>query len=91
MAHQRVEVDVGLNVEKTGLTELKSSLQAIQQEANKASGSGKMTKELKEAADAAKKLDKILDGAWNSKLQHRGKKTRRQYYFPSKDSTRFNR
>ena len=69
MANADVRIGVGLDIDKTGLNELKTALQAIQQEAAKASGSDKMTKELKESAKAAQQLEKILDSAWNSKLQ----------------------
>lgn len=64
-----IRYSVDFNVNKSGLNDLKASLQAIQQQAAKVSGTDKMTKELQESAQAAQKLEKILDSAWNSKLQ----------------------
>lgn len=69
MAGGRIEYTVGYKTDKTGLNELKASLQQIQQQASQASGAGRITQELQQSAQAARQLESILDSAWNSKLQ----------------------
>lgn len=68
MANQ-IQFQVGYNVDKTGLNELKTSLQEIQQQASQAKATGGLTNELKTAAQSAQQLENILNSAWNSKLQ----------------------
>ena len=65
----RIDYSIGFRLEQGGLSELRVALQKIQQEASRLSGTGKLTKEFQESAQAAKKLESILNGAWNSKLQ----------------------
>lgn len=64
-----IRYSVGFDVNSADLNQLKASLQAIQKQANQVSGTGKLQKEFKEASDAAKKLEQILNSSWNSKLQ----------------------
>lgn len=63
----RINFDVGFTVDKSTLTEVKTLLSNISTSANKG-GSFELTKELKEAGEAASKLEKILDQSWNGKL-----------------------
>lgn len=63
-----INIKVGYTVDKTGLNEIKKQLDSIRTEANKADTLGKLTPELKEASVAATQLEKILNSAWNSKL-----------------------
>lgn len=64
-----IRYSVGFDVNSTDLNQLKASLQAIQKQASQVSGTGKLQKEFKEASEAAKKLEQILNSSWNSKLQ----------------------
>ena len=64
----RIDFQVGYTVDKTGLNEIKSSLQAIQKEARGMSNSSGLSDELKKAATAAKELETILDKSWNNKI-----------------------
>ena len=64
-----IRYSVGFDVNSADLNQLKASLQAIQKQASQVSGTGKLQKEFKEASDAAKKLEQILNSSWNSKLQ----------------------
>ena len=63
-----INIKVGYTVDKTGLNEIKKQLDNIRSEVNKADSLGKLTPELKEASAAASQLEKILNSAWNSKL-----------------------
>lgn len=63
-----VNIKVGYTIDKTGLNEIKKQLSDIRAEAKNADTFGKMTPELKEASNAAAQLEKILNSAWNSKL-----------------------
>ena len=63
-----VNIKVGYTVDKTGLNEIKKQLSDIRIEAEKAKMSGQLTTGLKEASDAASKLEHILNSAWNSKI-----------------------
>lgn len=63
-----IRFSIGYDIDRASIAELTQSLRAIQSQADKASFSGKMTKELKEASDAAEKLQGLLSSAWNSKL-----------------------
>lgn len=64
----RIQFDVGFNIDKAGLNELKTALQQVQQQASQAVKTGNITNELKQAATAAQQLEGILNSAWNSKL-----------------------
>ena len=64
-----IRYSVGFDVNSADLNQLKASLQAIQKQASQVSGTGKLQKEFKEASEAAKKLEQILNSSWNSKLQ----------------------
>ena len=64
----RIDIQVGYTVDKTGLNEVQNALKQVQLEANKASKSGTLTNELKEASNAAQKLQTMLNNAWNGKL-----------------------
>ena len=68
MANNRINFGIGFQVDKTGLNELKKSLELVQLEAKKATSAGTLTKELKEASQAAHQLEHILNQAWNDKL-----------------------
>ena len=68
MAGGNINYTIGFKVDKTGLNQLKSSLQDVQKQINKAGQEGGLTKEFEEARDAAKQLEKILDSSWNNKL-----------------------
>ena len=64
-----VEYGVRFTVDQEGLKQLKRQLTDIRLEAAQANVTGNLTKGLKEAADAADKLEDILNSAWNTKLQ----------------------
>lgn len=64
----RINFQVGYTVDKAGLNEIQNALRQVQLEANKASKSGTLTTELKEASKAAQQLQTILNDAWNGKL-----------------------
>jgi TP901 family phage tail tape measure protein len=64
----KINFQIGFNVDRSGLNEIKSALQQIQQQANQAMQSGTLTNELKEASTAARQLESILNSSWNSKL-----------------------
>lgn len=64
----RIDFQVGYTIDKSGLNEVQNALKQVQLEANKASRSGTLTNELKEASKAAQQLQTILNDAWNGKL-----------------------
>lgn len=64
----RVDFQVGFSVDKNGLNNISSIFKQIQAEAANAKLTGNLTKELEQASIAAKQLENILNGAWNSKL-----------------------
>lgn len=68
MAQNQANFGLNFRVDKSGLNDLKKSLQDIMRLGQKNSATGTMTKELEEACKAAQQLESILDGAWNSKL-----------------------
>ena len=69
MANGGLRIGIGFDVDKSGLNQVKTSLQEIQKQAAQAGKTGNLTKELKESSVAAQQLEQILDRAWNSKLQ----------------------
>lgn len=64
-----VKFNVGFNVDKSALTEIKSSLMEIQKLANSSNTGSGIDDNLKQAATAARQLENILNQSWNSKLQ----------------------
>lgn len=64
-----VKFNVGFNVDKSALTEIKSSLTEIQKLANSSNTGSGIDDNLRQAATAAKQLENILNQSWNSKLQ----------------------
>lgn len=62
-----VKFNVGFNVDKSALDELKTSLREVQNMANTNTDKG-LEQQLKQAANAASQLEKILNQSWNSKL-----------------------
>ena len=68
MANNQIKIGVGFQVDKASLSDLESSLRQIQVEAQRAKGTGKLTKDLEESAKAAEKLEDILNQSWNNKL-----------------------
>ena len=62
-----VKFNVGFNVDKSALDELKISLREVQNMANTNTDKG-LEQQLKQAASAASQLEKILNQSWNSKL-----------------------
>ena len=68
MAQNQANFGLNFRVDKSGLNDLKKSLQDIMKLGQQKSATGEMTKELEQACKAAKQLEGILDGAWNSKL-----------------------
>lgn len=68
MANNRINFSVGYTVDKTGLQDLKQSLQEVQKAGEKAASGVSMEESLKESCRAAQQLESILDDAWNSKL-----------------------
>ena len=68
MANNRINFSVGYTVDKTGLQDLKQSLQEVQKAGQKAASGVSMEAGLKESCKAAQQLESILDDAWNSKL-----------------------
>ena len=65
---KKIEFQVGFNVRKEELNDIYSLLKGIQQQAEKGSSMGNLTPQLQQAAVEAKKLENILNKAWNSKL-----------------------
>ena len=63
-----IKFDVGFNVNQSDLNGLISSLRKVQTDMQKATSAGTITTELKQAGEAAKQLEGILNQAWNSKL-----------------------
>lgn len=68
MAQNQANFGIGFKVDKSGLNELKKSLQDIIKLGEQSSKSGSIDEGLKQACQTAKQLETILDGAWNSKL-----------------------
>ena len=68
MANNRINFSVGYTVDKTGLQDLKQSLQEVQKAGEKAASGVSMEAGLKESCKAAQQLESILDDAWNNKL-----------------------
>ena len=64
----RIDVQMNFTTNKAGLNEVSTLLRQIQSEASKASLSGTLTNDLSRAADEAKKLEIILNDAYNSKI-----------------------
>ena len=64
----RIDVQMNFTANKTGLNEISTLLKQIQSEASKASLSGTLTNDLKEAANEAKRLENILNNSYNSKI-----------------------
>lgn len=62
-----VKFNVGFNVDKSALDELKTSLREVQNVAN-TNTDKRLEQQLKQAASAASQLEKILNQSWNSKL-----------------------
>lgn len=63
-----IKFNIGFEVDKESLNKITQPLKKIQEEAKKASLTGNLTKELEESSNAAKKLETILNSAWNTKL-----------------------
>ena len=68
MANNQIKFDVGFNFNKSDLNTLTTALKNIQKEVDKATITGTLTQDLKNAGVAAKQLEGILNQAWNSKL-----------------------
>ena len=64
----KINFQIGYTVDKAGLNEIQNALRQVQLEATKASKSGTLTNELREASKAAQQLQTILNDAWNGKL-----------------------
>lgn len=64
----RIDVQMNFTANKAGLNEISSMLRQIQTDASKASLSGTITKDLKEAANEARRLENILNNSYNSKI-----------------------
>ena len=60
---------VGFQVDASSLKELSATFKQIQDQVNSASLAGKLTPELKQAGEEAKKLSKVLNEAWSGRLQ----------------------
>ena len=65
---RNITLGLGFKVNKSGLNELTSILQQIEQQALKIAKQEGMDKELKETIATAKELQKILNSSWNSNL-----------------------
>ena len=68
MAQNQANFGLNFRVDKSGLNDLKKSLQDIMRLGQQKSSTGELKEDLKQACQAAKQLETILDGAWNSKL-----------------------
>ena len=68
MAQNQANFGLNFRVDKSGLNDLKKSLQDIMKLGQQKSATGNLEGDLKEACQAAQKLETILNGAWNSKL-----------------------
>lgn len=65
----RIDFQVGFKTDKSGLNQLNKIIQDLQGKlANTANKNG-MSDSLRKATDAAKELQKIINGSWNDKLQ----------------------
>ena len=64
----RIDFQMNFTANKAGLNEISSMLKQIQTEASKASLSGTLTNDLKQAANEARKLENILNNSYNSKI-----------------------
>ena len=64
----RIDVQMNFTANKAGLNEISAMLKQIQSEALKASLSGTLTNDLKQAASEARKLENILNNSYNSKI-----------------------
>ena len=68
MANNQIRINVGFQVDKSGLSDLQSSLRQVQITAQNALKAGTLDEDLKKASEAAAKLDSILNKSWNNKL-----------------------
>ena len=68
MANNQIKIGVGFQVDKSGLNDLISSLRQIQHTALTKDPTGNLKTGLNESAQAAEKLENILNKSWNSKL-----------------------
>lgn len=64
----RIDVQMNFTANKTGLNEILTMLKQIQSEASKASLSGNLNQDLKQASETAKQLENILNSSFNSKI-----------------------
>ena len=65
----QIRFGIGFQVDKSGLSDLQSSLKQVQIEAQKvADRGGQVDKKLQESAKAASDLERILNQSWNGKL-----------------------
>ena len=63
-----VTLGLGFKINKSGLNEVLSILQQIEQQANKASQGQALNSNLQNTANIANSLKKILEGSWDNKL-----------------------
>ena len=63
-----INLKVGYTIDKNGLNDLKRQLIDIQWQAAHAKTTGTLTQDLKDAGEAASKLEDILNSSWNNKL-----------------------
>ena len=64
----RIDIQMNFTANKANLNEISTLLKQIQNEASKASLSGTLTSDLSKASVEAKKLENILNDAYNSKI-----------------------
>lgn len=64
----RIDVQMNFTANKTGLNDVLTMLKQIQSEASKASLSGNLNQDLKQASETAKQLENILNSSFNSKI-----------------------
>lgn len=64
----RIDVQMNFTANKTGLNEILTMLKQIEAEASKASLSGTLNQDLKQASETAKQLENILNSSFNSKI-----------------------
>ena len=64
----KLNIEIGYTVNRQGLDQIVSDLRKVQTQASEASLGDGLTKDLRQASDAAKQLEQILNESWNPKM-----------------------
>ena len=68
MAGNKINFEVGFQINQSNLTQLQNSLNQVMTTANNAKASGKLTSDLREASTIARQLSSILSSSFNKDL-----------------------